>query len=200
MWMGRQIFRPALMAGVFSIPLLAVGFVLLVPVIGMGHGWTGPVPVMFAACMLFPLAIARFRLDPVGAPWWQGVGISAVIISFAVAVSVTAFAVSFVGPGAMPIGGFTLLGPLIVLGCVVVSLGVHVWMRDAVRGAIWGDVQLIGMALWTDWVLYLDARSGASFGFRGNVFEYIWLGFWCMWQGILVAALIRHIAILRRRV
>ena len=41
-------------AVLFSIPLLALGFLLLVPVIGMGHGWTGPVPLMWVAFALFP--------------------------------------------------------------------------------------------------------------------------------------------------
>jgi hypothetical protein len=187
--MGTRL-KQALSALLIGVPigLLCLGAAALV--MGMGHGWDAPMRFSLAGLLLSPLSIHRLRFNARILGWRDDVAVSSLIIGFFVTL-VILLALLFAGlPTSLP--PLNASGPLLLIVGVSVVVGLHAILDRYRMSALWGDAVLLGIALLCNFAIYRDATGNASFGFRGNVLEILWLAIWAVWQVIALIAFVQH--------
>jgi hypothetical protein len=179
--------RRAIMAILIGLPFAALCIGSAMLVMGMGHGWGAPLSFGGLSLLFFPLAI--FRLRVVEISWRDDVTITLLIVLILLVVAV------FAGPllgGGVPIAAIHLQGWMLIAGMIAVYTAGHALLDRYRMSALWGDAVLLGVALLCNFAIYRDATGNASFGFRGNVFEILWLTIWAVWQVIALIAFVQH--------
>ncbi len=87
--MGRNTASPlklAIWALAKGLLLALVSLALAVPVVGMGHGWTGHMPFAQAGFLLFPLAFLRLSIDAQSTGWKTDAGAMALLLALFAAI------------------------------------------------------------------------------------------------------------------
>ena len=169
--------------------LALIGLGIAQLVVGMGHGWTGHMPFAFASFLLCPLAFLRASVDARTTPWAVDAGATGMLLAlFALIPVVMVAMLGMPDAGSINLSGFGM----VAAGLGVVVLG-YALLAKTHLSALWGDAVLVAVALCCDILLWHAATAGGNWTFRGGVFAWAWIGQWCIWQGILVAAIFRHL-------